>query len=481
MNCQEFRSRWMDETDEAALSHVETCDDCLQWVETSLTGDEEVRLFMKEYPQPSPHLEERIMEEIYSSSSHPSAMPPLTATIHPEPAQGAAIPKMKRRFSPFVWTGAAGLFVALGLLGLQALQVGSHQATSGTATKTGSEYTANSQTPDAQPHSANKTVPPTNERATYPSSQAIAKATPPANVEDNKSQPATLPAQVPSAADKTITAFASPVPGLHEPESRSAQTRHVNSKQPKAKEGALAASPTDGGARPGSADTDTPVAKQPQPTETTISSLALADEEPQADTGATGEAAPPAAQPEAPGILGAAGVSRSPAASLAANDPAAKAAPFAKAKQSVTMANFTDVETAANASDLPIPVPGLLPAGFALDSLSLTYESQTSKHVTQSTSVYRHGEAQITIQVTRNDKDKRPLSVPGTFSDRRLFVVEGNQAIGVTYDTQSSDKPAQHAVHFLITKNDTPLYVIINGNGISLDALIDLAKSIAWK
>ncbi|MDF2680473.1 MAG: hypothetical protein K0R47_1663, partial [Brevibacillus sp.] len=68
MNCQAFRKAWLEEdTDSDVISHIETCDDCMAWIEKLLDTDEEVQ-FLKEVPLPSVNLEERIMQAIYQDA-----------------------------------------------------------------------------------------------------------------------------------------------------------------------------------------------------------------------------------------------------------------------------------------------------------------------------------------------------------------------------------------------------------------------------
>ncbi|MGE5704890.1 MAG: hypothetical protein ACM32O_20370, partial [Clostridia bacterium] len=121
MNCQEFRSKWNHSADDAVFTHIETCDDCLNWIEKSANTVEEA-MFLKEYPTPSVELEERIMQAIYATASHNV---PLTATALPASGDLLSEKPNKRRFFIPTWVAAAGILIAVGLIGGPML-TGSH-------------------------------------------------------------------------------------------------------------------------------------------------------------------------------------------------------------------------------------------------------------------------------------------------------------------------------------------------------------------
>jgi len=84
MNCQAFRKAWLDldDTDSDTLSHIENCEDCIVWIETQMTSEEEVQ-FLKEVPLPQANLEERIMQAIYETAGQ--NLPPHAATVSLQP------------------------------------------------------------------------------------------------------------------------------------------------------------------------------------------------------------------------------------------------------------------------------------------------------------------------------------------------------------------------------------------------------------
>ena len=109
MNCQEFRRHWIHDADNTDTTHIETCDDCLNWVEANFTSEE--AMFMKEFPQPSAQLEDRIMQAVYQLSV-PQSVPPLTAAAE-NVVHTAAIKRFPRRYLQLGWVGAAAVILAI--------------------------------------------------------------------------------------------------------------------------------------------------------------------------------------------------------------------------------------------------------------------------------------------------------------------------------------------------------------------------------
>ncbi|XOS92184.1 hypothetical protein ACLMAB_28610 [Brevibacillus laterosporus] len=132
MNCHEFKAKWTNTVDDdIALSHLETCDECLAWLENEWSSSEE-NLFLKEIPQPSIDLENSIMNKIYASPQHHGSSSqsektepgiiPLAAT---DQAKVSSMPKAKRfRFLSYPVLGAASVLLVMGLVGVQALNGG---------------------------------------------------------------------------------------------------------------------------------------------------------------------------------------------------------------------------------------------------------------------------------------------------------------------------------------------------------------------
>ncbi len=448
MNCQEFKHAWMHDTDNAALSHIESCEECMAWIEANFTSDEEVQ-FLKEYPQPSAQLEDRIMQAIYQTAGQ-GVVPPLTATLQDASAVQPS-PRRWPRYSGLAWASAAGFLLAVGLLGYQTMMTTDKQvAMESTAANQAAthespvlEQQAPAVSPEPQAGSAlatTQTAPePAAETAAgaQPTTKSDAKATPP-----SAEQPAALSAQ---------------------PKAETPQERPMIA------------------ARNNQSKASTAEAQQPS-NEKVVMADAVAR---------SGE--PAALQPGSPnqGITSAKesanSITAMPDQSNAelADGKAATVGPpnIAAAKPAITLSSFSDVETAVQASDMPVPSAGKLPSGFALNSINLQYESETSKHVTRTAVDYNRGADVIKVEVVRNAHGKRSLSIPGTFTDTQLFTIDSEQAIAVSYDPQAAppDSAVQHAVHFNTQKENQSLYVILTASGVRLDELIEVAKQLNWK
>jgi hypothetical protein len=154
----------------------------------------------------------------------------------------------------------------------------------------------------------------------------------------------------------------------------------------------------------------------------------------------------------------------------------------ADGKAPITLSTFSDVETAVQASDMPVPVLAQMPNGFSLGDISVQYESETSQRVAQLTADYKRNNDWVKVDVVRNKNGKRSLSIPGTFTATQLFSVNGEQAIAVSFQQQGTrESAAQHAVHFNAQSENQSLYVVVTANGISLEELIEASKSVAWR
>lgn len=454
MNCQEFRENWMNGSDDAALSHIENCDDCLLWIEANSLSEEEV-MYLKEFPQPSPQLEDKIMQAVYAMAGQ-GVLPPHSAAEQLVNEQKISLPKTRRFFfSSTAWVSAAAVLLAVGLLSYQGIsrqdesnlastqdvapvQKESQIASIADANTTNSSNTANRTTP-AQP-----TVPNTN----------TAHTTPPAALASSNQ-----PAVNPSGGSAMDTAIAM------SPKTSSASITEMSSR----KGPLLPATGTPNESLMGSAALKEPGA--PASTEEKVAMSSLAEDTAREKAGATLTAPSLAAQQPAEASILAA--PEEPAYSLAATAGT-------EGPKDVTISTFIEIQTAVQASDMPIPVFEHLPDGLALSSVMLQYESQTSKHVIGVSVVYANSKEQVTVEVKPVADDKQ-VSIPGVFANRELFTVNESQAIGVTYQLPPTSPANEHAVHFMNNSNNQHLYVILSSHSGTLDRLIEMAKSTSWK
>ncbi len=469
MNCQEFRQLWMHDDDITDTTHIETCDDCLNWIEANFTSEE--ALFMKEFPQPSAQLEDRIMQAIYQLSG-PQAVPPLTAAM--ENVTHAASPKrFPRRYLQLGWVGAAAAILAVGLVGVQVMNKNqadqvAFEAPASSGAKSGAanqEATAPSvaTAPESQPN----TTTPAAESSSTGSTTA-----PDANQGAGNQQPNAQNQGVGNAA----TAAKPPQP--------KAAGASIKEPQPMEK---VAMSEAPSVSAPATNSNTMLAARNNQQT-------ALADNQPAAAGqpaiqgpvaifgGGQSDLADNSSAASTESTAGIAGAADQPAAAASLADAPAASQPQT-AKAQITLSTFTDVETASHSSDMPIPSVTKLPSGFALSSVSLRYESETSQRVTNLSVMYHRNADPVKIEVTRLPAGEHNLSVPGTFTETQVFQIAGERAIGVTYDPQTHGGNAgiaQRAVHFYTKKGNDTLYVILSASGISLSELTQLAKEMTW-
>ncbi|MDR7316557.1 hypothetical protein [Brevibacillus nitrificans] len=455
MNCQAFRKAWLEEdTDSDVISHIETCDDCMAWIEKLMTTDEEVQ-FLKEVPLPSVNLEERIMQAIYQDAGQ--GTPPHAATESLQPPIPITSKRRTKGFPSLAWVSAAAVLLIVGLAGYQQLQSSNQEMAasmpqSSAAGAANTEIAINTRTNQA-PAAADAQQPATAKMA---ATTEVAKEQPPATTSASDAvQPKA--ADAPLAAGKQSVAMVAPQAKTTAPESRS----KASDSQPLARNAAEGK----------------PAAKAPANNET----VALAD------NGAKENNAPVAKQEAAP----LAESNQTFSAMTALDDTEADQAESAKAlvgppapavqKAAITLSTFSDLETAVQASDLPVPVLASA-SGFAVNDVSVQYESETSQKVTRLTADYKRNNSWIKIDVVRNTHGKRSLSIPGTFSATQLFTVGGEQAIGVSFDQQGTKATTiQHAVHFNAQADNQSLYVVISANGVSLNELIETTKELTWE
>lgn len=466
MNCSDFRAKWLNHAYETDLSHIETCDDCLHWIETVLASGEEVQ-FMKEFPQPSADLEERIMQTIYAENGK-AILPPLTAAEETpsDPAQRAENPwrrMIRNRWG--AWIGAAAVLLVVSLMGIQGqFQNDMERAGSHSAAGAAQESIASSVEPST-PESSEKAT--TFTVLESPQSEASAAT----GTEDSAASPAqSLQAEQPNspASDKQ------PKP---EQEERNALEQTLiamdTPNRPQVQPVARAHAETSLASRDatGLAESVTEQQKQAeapevggQPSDTAMQAAEETD-------------SISSASPRESDVVSMAGMDEVPTA--AKTEHAASEGPKV-AEMPLTISTFSDVTLAAQVSDIPVPVLVGLPDGFALQEISLRYPSETSKHVSAVTASYKRDDHLVSVAVTRNDSPQRSLSIPGTFVDRRLFPIGSDQAIAVTHDPKTAANRSEHEVHFLTTQESIPLYVTITGSGVSIDEVIHAARTIQW-
>ncbi|WP_400164808.1 hypothetical protein ACAF76_005985 [Brevibacillus sp. TJ4] len=466
MNCQEFRSGWLDETDSDQLSHMETCEACIAWLESQSLGDEEVQ-FLKEIPSPPAHLEDRIMEAIYQTAGQ--VTPPHAATATLPPATGT-VEKRRFRSMPYAWVSAAAVLLVTGIFGYQQLQGPGVQTAqeSGTASGMNQPEAANHLLTFDESTAAEAGEPPTAQSKKAPTQSADNAATEQTGelaAAGNEAAAMTDASALPEQADASVAAHEGN--GEQQPETSAAEDA-----EPAVKE-----------ERPMivSRNADKPATQEKPPEE-----AAVAATQPDESPDSTGEASIAAAVVSEQSVfaLTAPEGEMNAAASAAEGDSAIVGPPAPNGKPAITVSTFQDVDTAVQSSNMPVPVLNQLPDSFVLSSISVRYESETSQNVEALFSHYVRGQDWIRIDVERNKNGNRSLSIPGTFTATQLFSINNEQAIGVTYEQKpnaSEQHAAQHAVHFNAQSNGHSLYVVITAYGVSLEELIETSKQISWK
>lgn len=456
MNCQEFRAIRLQDADEIALSHVETCDSCLDWIESTLSGHEEVQ-FMKEFPQPSKQLEDKIMQSIYASIEL-AGIPPLTATEQSQPA------RRWRRIPPLAWTGAvAGVIVAIGIFSFQLANqppksdLFAHSSTSSGAAPAAADSAAESEATGNQltmMESSTEEIALHNQTALHEPVEAAALA--PSQPQPDTAQAA--PAEVVLSSDREQMAVAKPPASPPPAAKQQAETPAVSK-------------PADETITPPSLDHAVAIDnRQRQATSRGQNGFATgeqANNESEHQLGAT----------EAEPLNGIASLGEDYSEDYVEQ---AGAQPERQETTPITISTFTDLKTAGSISNLAIPYLGKQPDGFTLKTVSLRFQSETSNNVVAVRTVYSRNQDTISLSVERNDEAQRSLSIPGTFIDRRIFTIGEDQAIAVTYDPEASDVASEHEIHVITSYDQIPLYVVMKASGISLDTFIESAKNLSW-
>ncbi|UED76894.1 hypothetical protein [Brevibacillus sp. DP1.3A] len=456
MNCQAFRKAWLDDTDSDSHSHIETCDECIAWIETQMTTEEEVQ-FLKEVPLPQANLEDRIMQAIYQTAE--KGVPPHAATASSEQQTSTVISKPNKRwtkgFPSYAWVSAAAVLLAVGFVGYQQLAPGSIQMAtiqeSGTHDNQNTFAFNDTVSKSAPQAPAIASIPAAADSPTMKKAESAATQSQVAPTAPTKDTPPASPPQ-----SNNAIAMVKPEEKVATPEPRTINKDGQNSVASRGLQG-------------NSAD-QAAKAKSEVPAESANTGNLVAAKE------ANGAAA------EKPTTFGIASQVEPDTADGGTTENAlvGPTLPTA-AKQPITLSSFSDLNTAVQASDMPVPALSQAPNGFSMSTVSVQYESETSQKVTRLTADYKKNNDWIRIDVVRNTEGKRSLSIPGTFSATQLFAVNGEQAIAVSFDqTDSKGSTAQHAAHFNAQSDNQSLYVVMTAHGVTLNELMDAAKHITW-
>ncbi|MED4586778.1 hypothetical protein P9578_28895 [Brevibacillus choshinensis] len=454
MNCQAFRKAWLEDTDSDVISHIETCEECIAWIENQMTTDEEVQ-FLKEVPLPSVNLEERIMQAIYQDAG--KGTPPHAATESLQPPTPIASKRRTKGFPSLAWVSAAAVLLVVGLAGYQQLQSdGQQMAAQPQSSATGAANQGVAFNAESQPEMPKTQSPDMSSTTAAPATAGTENQPPLAKTAPAGSATAPKTAETPSVMANSTLAMANP-----EAKTVSPQSRATHPESPTAR----------------SAKTNQPASKSAS-NETALADNSMASKSPSQATENTDQSA--AASNESVFSLTAQTL---PEADQNASAKSMVGPPLPTVqKAAITLSTFSDLETAVQASDLPVPVLAPATSGFAVSDISVQYESETSQKATRLTADYKRNNSWIKIDVVRNTHGKRSLSIPGTFTATQLFTIGGEQAIGVSFDQQGAkSSTVQHAVHFNAQAENQSLYVVISANGTSLDELIETSKQLTWE
>ncbi|MGN7471608.1 hypothetical protein [Brevibacillus sp. SAFN-007a] len=406
--------------------------------------------FLKDVPLPQANLEERIMQAIYQNAGQ--GVPPHAAAVAVLPQQAATPMPDKRRtkgFPSFAWVSAAAVLLAVGFISYQQLQ-DSQTALQVESSQTGDPIVAYSSEAGQTPGAASSSPASARSAADAAGSEQPLSRASEATTETAPASPATPPV-APSLASQEIA--------LDAPQAKTAA--------PQAEEQASAASRSvTAGSEGQGANAKAAPEKEAKAPENTLA--------------AAKKVGSPAADQQA---FGTATMSETETRQKESSDSVVVGPTLAMAaKQPITLSTFSDTDTAVQASDMPVPVLAQNANSFSLRTISVQYESETSQKVTRLSAEYKRNDDWIRIEVVRNTKGKRSLSIPGTFSATQLFAVNGEQAIAVSFDNPDQNSSvAEHAVHFNAQSNNQSLYVIVTAHGISLDELIETSKQMSWK
>lgn len=481
MNCQEFRSKWEHSIDDAIYEHIETCEDCLNWIEKSTSVLEEA-MFLKEYPKPSAMLEDRIMQAIYQADGK---IVPLSATVLPAAGDHPTEKPNKRRFFVPTWVAAAGVVVAVGLIGGPLL---TGQQTEKFAEVASSPSSMDNQVGDVT-NDSNKSASGAASKASVADSGAASA--------DQSAGNQNLQAASPEGGFGP-SALQAPNGGAESAETaaRSKKNAPLMDAQNAQQKTSATAPKTDAAANQAKAHTPLParssaVLKSPPPTFANKQAMkqpaaAVEAQVPSvADNGlSTATEKEDSTRNTTAAFIGPQlHASKNEAQSIAANEASdVTAKQMLGPENPITLSTFNDIDSAVQASDLPVPTLGKVPADYSLNMLTVQYESQTSKHVSNIQTIYQqtNSSKRITIDMTLQ-QGKRNLSVPGEFSSTQVFQIDDEQAIGVTYKDNAEPSATKSAVHYQATKDSHSFYIVVTADGMSLHDLMDLTKQINWR
>lgn len=417
MNCREFRDKWMNEENEEMILHIETCEECMAWVEENTLGREEVQ-FLKAVPLPSIQLEDRIMRAIYDSLGSEST----TAAKDDFPAYARKNRRrLLHRLRPYWGAIAASVVLAAGIAGVRWVDNSPGQLATNSADQ------------------------------------------PPSPEIDRQQEEATDNAVVtkanPDTDQGTETTPVSPEPGN--------ETEHALTYALDRKSTVTARENRPPKNKPAAEDANSAVSQPDQPVAQKAQQMPPAEDELTAANILLGP-------PEQVNAF----ANETDMTEETAEDTKDKAK---EEDASVTVTTFTDLTVAAQTSDLPVPMPSAIPDGFTLQSITLQFDHEESNHVKSHVSLYQSGaDRWIRVEVAFQQPVNELLSVPGLFVDKRFFSIGNDQAIAVTYDPTWNEAPAEHAIHFTTTQQGVPMYTVITARGISLNDLMLFAQSLNW-
>jgi len=472
MNCQAFRKAWLDDTNISVFAHIETCEECMAWIEKQMTTDEEVQ-FLKEVPLPSVILEERIMQAVYQNTGQGTPPHASTGSLQSlrSPKTNASSKRRTKGFPSFAMVSAAAVLLIAGLVGYKQLQSGEQELASqpqSSASSVANQDIAFSTQAQPKLEAADAPVKSSDTASNKPAAAATGAGTQQPKAE--KSAMASTPSAATTAS--TATPSAAQVPSAMSESAlaiNDVNTKPAKSVSPESRSAQTQAHPT---ARYAGTKQHVGESENKQ-------AVALTDSTSESKTAsAADQAAAAAGEP----------VYALTAQTLTGSNQTETAESFAGPplptveKAEITLSSFADVDTAVQASDMPVPVLNQSTNGFTVSDISVQYESETSQKVTQLTAEYKRSKSWIKINVVSNSHGKRSLSIPGTFAATQLFTVGSEQAIGVTFDQKGAkEASAQHAVYFNAQADNQSLYVVMTGHGISLNELIETAKLMTWE
>ncbi|TPG69429.1 hypothetical protein EEL32_02940 [Brevibacillus laterosporus] len=492
MNCQEFKAKWTNTVDDdTALSHLEFCDECLAWLENEWSSSEE-NLFLKEIPHPSVDLENSIMNKIYAAPQHQGGFSqsektergiiPLAVT---DQTKGSSNTKAKRfKFLSYPVLGAASVLLVMGLVGVQALNGGftggvDHppQVAYAPVPEEPTSYMAQSPQIDTKQAPTSSNLPETNSLVTDQKTGSQETSVPTmqkAEGTTEKKEPKPVRNEKDTAlaqAKKTQTPSTDSAIAMQNNSKQAVQQGQNNNPAISSLLASRSLSPQQAASKEHEVTAAEATEKNLDDQKSGSESTTPSDELKKSNDIAI-------ASPENQTVGEASSIAETEVESAGSISEMFTQEKEKEKEKPQTFSTFVSLDKAKQASDMPLAA--LVKADYKLASVNIHYESETSKHVTSQISVYRHGEAEIKLEVLRNDTQKRALSIPGTFAGSpQIFSVGTDKAIGVTFDSQEKNT-MQHTVHLITNKSSQQLYVIATAKGMSLQDLMDIVKTMNW-